>query len=67
MSSRETPIDVAERAAAEHGVDAAELTASVDAALARLSPQARQLAVLRYFADLSERRPRRSSRSRPAP
>jgi RNA polymerase sigma-70 factor (sigma-E family) len=55
MSSRETPADLGAHSHAGSEVEAAELTTSVEAALARLSAQARDVVVLRYYVDLSER------------
>jgi RNA polymerase sigma-70 factor (sigma-E family) len=54
MSSRETPADLTQ-AVHDAPADAAELSTSVERALARLTPQARQVVVLRYYVDLSER------------
>jgi RNA polymerase sigma-70 factor (sigma-E family) len=55
MSSRETPAELTHIAGEDSGVDAAELTTAVEQALARLTPQARHVVVLRYYVDLSER------------
>jgi RNA polymerase sigma-70 factor (sigma-E family) len=54
MSSRETPVDLA-HAVHRDAAEDAELSTSVERALARLSAQARQVVVLRYYVDLSER------------
>jgi RNA polymerase sigma-70 factor (sigma-E family) len=55
MSSRETPADVSRARRDEATADSAELSTSVERALARLAPQAREVVVLRYYVDLSER------------
>jgi RNA polymerase sigma-70 factor (sigma-E family) len=55
MSSRETPTDLSHAAHSTAAADAAELSTSVEGALDRLTAQARQVVVLRYYADLSER------------
>jgi RNA polymerase sigma-70 factor (sigma-E family) len=55
MASRETPANLSQRAEPAPEADAAELTTSIEAALNRLSAQARHVVVLRYYVDLSER------------
>jgi RNA polymerase sigma-70 factor (sigma-E family) len=55
MSSRERPADLSQVVHRDAPADAAEVSTSVERALARLTPQARQVVVLRYYVDLSER------------
>jgi RNA polymerase sigma-70 factor (sigma-E family) len=54
-SSRETPAELTHVSRENPGVDVAELSTVVERALARLTPQARQVVVLRYYVDLSDR------------
>ena len=54
-SSQERPIGPDDRPAAPDSYAAFDLAASVDRALATLSLEARQVVVLRFLADLSER------------
>jgi RNA polymerase sigma factor (sigma-70 family) len=56
MSSRETAADLSAQADDVPGFEVADVSGSVEAALSRLSEHARQVVVLRYYLDFSERK-----------